>query len=386
MSENQSLESNHIPKENGDDLTDSSHSAIEPISQLIIATFHDHATSLKTYWDGALQPVIRALGPSPFTSKGVPPISEAMNTLRSPGKILRSLVKDLISLLEDNWAHRGISDEAWNMLNARLEDLESTLTDMERTPILFLSLITIARDLIDTLETQMSQKNIPREIVKLIIRQAREVERIICFYHLAQVESRVIGLTNQAEALSEYFQTNVVVQEELKPTRFRTLVEKSIVRHEPRAAERRIELRLITILPDVRVLAIERHLQRAIDNLLSNAIKYSWTLSGEKRAWVNIGSYSTSTTVSLEIENWGVPIDPAELENGRIFEYKSRGYYSTDRGRKGTGIGLWDAYTVALQHNGSLSVESRPARKNPDLDKSFTPYVTVVRLELPRCD
>jgi anti-sigma regulatory factor (Ser/Thr protein kinase) len=122
-------------------------------------------------------------------------------------------------------------------------------------------------------------------------------------------------------------------------------------------------------------------IQRALTALVSNAIKYSYTLEGEKRAWLDISVGTNSNVVWAKIESWGVPIAQFELERGTIFEPGQRGKHALISGRIGGGIGLWDAKKVATSHGGDIEVSSRATTQKSS--QTMPPYVTTAVLSLP---
>jgi two-component system sensor histidine kinase SenX3 len=89
----------------------------------------------------------------------------------------------------------------------------------------------------------------------------------------------------------------------------------------------------------------------AVKNLVDNAIKYSEP-GGEVRVWAQ----ANSPTVELWVKDQGVGIPTRDME--RIFER----FYRVDRARArstgGTGLGLSIVRHVAVNHGGSVRVES----------------------------
>jgi PAS domain S-box-containing protein len=123
-------------------------------------------------------------------------------------------------------------------------------------------------------------------------------------------------------------------------------------------------------------------LNRAFHNLIHNAIKYSWTKGHDRQAHVDIHLERKKTEVEIIIENWGVAITREELEHNDILKFGKRGKVADDRGRSGTGIGLYDAQEVIRQHGGTLRLTSEPTFGNaPDDYKN--PFITRAYINLP---
>jgi PAS domain S-box-containing protein len=123
-------------------------------------------------------------------------------------------------------------------------------------------------------------------------------------------------------------------------------------------------------------------LNRAFHNLIHNAIKYSWSKGQDRQAHVDIHVERRKNDVEIIIENWGVAITREELENNEILKFGKRGKVADDRGRSGTGIGLYDAQEVIHQHGGTLRLSSEPTFGNaPDDYKN--PFITRAHINLP---
>ena len=85
----------------------------------------------------------------------------------------------------------------------------------------------------------------------------------------------------------------------------------------------------------------------------------------------------------MAFENWGVPIPKGEIDQGLVFHLGYRGKLSSDRGRVGTGIGLTDARRVSRDHDGDVTIDSRPALFGGREDDYKQPFLTTVTLILP---
>jgi two-component system sensor histidine kinase SenX3 len=100
-----------------------------------------------------------------------------------------------------------------------------------------------------------------------------------------------------------------------------------------------------------------RQLVSAVANLLDNAVKYSaFRRDPDACVWIRV--FTSGPTVVVEVEDKGVGIP--ERHRARIFER----FYRVDRARSrsqgGTGLGLAIVRHVALNHGGTVEVESTP--------------------------
>lgn len=121
-------------------------------------------------------------------------------------------------------------------------------------------------------------------------------------------------------------------------------------------------------------------LNRAFHCLLHNAIKYSWHKQDEAWATVDVSIERKQDSVSVVIKNWGVAIWKEELE--QVFEFGKRGREADDRGRSGTGIGLYDARKIIREHEGEITISSEPTNYN-DPSNYRNPFITTVTVTLP---
>ncbi|NPA26355.1 MAG: HAMP domain-containing histidine kinase [Chloroflexi bacterium] len=115
---------------------------------------------------------------------------------------------------------------------------------------------------------------------------------------------------------------------------------------------------------EAKVYADPDALRRAFGHLLHNAVKYTWPLSKstppiELRLIYQERAGQPGWT--FEMRHYGVPIEPDELAQGRIFELGYRGRWARKLYPFGTGIGLYDARRIITAFEGALQLESTPA-------------------------
>ena len=102
----------------------------------------------------------------------------------------------------------------------------------------------------------------------------------------------------------------------------------------------------------VSVMGDQTLLRRLIDILLDNAFKYTPSPGS-----VHLGLTVREETATITVQDSGVGIAPEE--QGRIFERFYRVDKARSREQGGVGLGLAIAQWIALQHRGTISVESR---------------------------
>jgi len=89
--------------------------------------------------------------------------------------------------------------------------------------------------------------------------------------------------------------------------------------------------------------------------MLLNLIINAYDAMGETGT-LQLGATETETEVLLTVQDDGCGIDEAELEKIYVPFYTSKGP------AKGTGLGLAIAKEIAGEHEGSISVSSKPGR------------------------
>jgi two-component system heavy metal sensor histidine kinase CusS len=92
-------------------------------------------------------------------------------------------------------------------------------------------------------------------------------------------------------------------------------------------------------------------LRRAVSNLLSNAIRHT-----PEHGFINVALEIEDEKVKVRIENSGDTIPPEHLP--RLFDRFYRVDSSRQRAGEGSGLGLAITKSIALAHNGNVSVSS----------------------------
>lgn len=123
----------------------------------------------------------------------------------------------------------------------------------------------------------------------------------------------------------------------------------------------------------------KREFEIALMNIIHNAVKYSYRGSRNKFRFVSIvGSMSERKGFyEVCVNNYGVGIEPEEIENRTICEKFKRGKLSRDRERIGTGLGLYVVEKIIKKHGGELVFSSEP------VDEVDGPHLNKFKLVFP---
>lgn len=129
------------------------------------------------------------------------------------------------------------------------------------------------------------------------------------------------------------------------------LVAGSVRRFAGQAERAGVRLKATTPDGSVHLIGDAERLDRALSNLVANALKF--TPSGGQ---IDVSTRVVDAEVEITVRDSGIGIEPDEQT--RVFER----FYKADRGRGGGGIGLGLAIVkhIALAHEGTVAVESRP--------------------------
>jgi len=229
--------------------------------------------------------------------------------------------------------------------------------------------------------------HLPRESVRAVQNLAHELQTTLCFLEVVATNTVVSQMDYTLRALRDFVTTEVRTHETKQRWLADDLIREAVKQLGDYAQASNVDIVWHERAPGSEIIGVERDLIRSLSNLLHNAIKYSWRRDQTGTPWVAIKTASERGRIAIEIESWGVPIMPDEIDMGLIFEMGYRGQLSTDRGRLGTGIGLTDAQRAAHAHGGDIEISSRPATDTsfePDHPDYFKrPFLTTVRLILP---
>lgn len=225
--------------------------------------------------------------------------------------------------------------------------------------------------------------NLPRELLRNLRAEVDEMLRLTSMISLSISLDELNERIPDFYYFRDYLRRGEIVQQELKPHNLVPILLDATRFLEEFAAIRRVDVVLqFNQRDNISVLCHKNSLNRAFHNLLHNAIKYSWNKGQDRQPWVNVRLEKKGDNVEILIENWGVPIRREELDSGLVFQFGKRGRESEDRGRSGTGIGLYDAQDIITKHGGTLRVTSEPTFGNlPDIYTN--PFITRALITLP---
>ncbi|HEV2146118.1 MAG TPA: HAMP domain-containing sensor histidine kinase [Longimicrobiaceae bacterium] len=145
---------------------------------------------------------------------------------------------------------------------------------------------------------------------------------------------------------------------QLRRVSLTTAIENVVARLSSYADERGIDVRRHHRAQPM-VEAVPEQLEMVLHNLIHNAIKYSFKRNDGLQQYVQIRVDQEPDFALVAVENIGTPITPQEIAHGSIFQLGYRGRYSGDRGRQGTGSGMYIANRVVRGHGGSIVIESK---------------------------
>src|SRR5207247_9509693 len=125
-------------------------------------------------------------------------------------------------------------------------------------------------------------------------------------------------------------------------------VQQSVSEAEPRAAAKGIALTCSAgQVPAVR--ADKGRIFQLLDNLVSNAIKFT-----PEGGDIEVSVARVNGSVQLEVADTGIGIDAKEHQ--QLFERFYRASTAAQRQIPGTGLGLYIARAIVVEHGGSFSV------------------------------
>lgn len=288
---------------------------------------------------------------------------------------LNSLLEQLTTVAAErdvDESKLGPIQKFWRNLSAAHESEKSNASWLR------LNLIEIRK----SLET-LKNLNLPRELLRAIRVEAEEMLRLSSMVTISISVDELNERIHDFYYFRDYLRRGDAEKQDMKSFNLIAIVNSAIQFLEEFASLNGVSIKqLFNARENIAVSCNETLLSRAIHSLLHNAIKYSWSKGQERRPWVEIKVEKKQDTVEIIIENWGVPIRKEELENDFIFQFGKRGKESDDRGRAGTGIGLFDARDIILRHGGTLKITSEPTFGN--MPEVYTnPFITRAYITLP---
>ncbi len=337
-----------------------------------------------------LDAVIEAFEPKPYRDMSVPHAQEVETALTEYANLLANAIERLMRSADEQRRLQALTAADWKKLQGYvsfLREYKERIPTPESFPA---TLRKLAND-IGRIHAAIVPGNLARETVREVQNTAWQLERFANLVEVLETRAAVIQMDYTIHSLREFVTTDKREQIPFRHLNVKSLIDECAKRMAEYARSLKIDIDRRDV-GELFIMGNERDLLRALSNLLHNAIKYSWRRDPErtKPAWVSVRTFVREKQVHIEFENWGVPIKREEIERGKVFELGYRGELSKDRGRLGTGIGLTDARRVAEAHGGRVEVESHPAFRGLQDEKSAQyysqPFLTKVTMILPLAD
>ncbi|MBN2047284.1 MAG: PAS domain-containing protein [Anaerolineaceae bacterium] len=360
-------------------------SKLEDLTTDIGRVLHSYSTTL-TRINLYTDPLKKYLGASPFVDENKRIESHNVEAeVQDNISALKASIRELLGTIHADWAERGISPLRWRQLNVFYRRLEQYQTIVKEVPMRIPYLATVSERLMD-LMAAYNQKNVPREMTRMVSRNAQELLRIILISYLHEIRLDCLDMDLQTRSLRDFVSSGIRIQEKPEPLVVWDLVQETMGNLSQFAETKEVEFQTRNDLDHITILGERREVLRALTNLLHNAIKYSWNRPSRK-PYVTISAYlgwfENKENVVVAFENYGVPIHQDEIDKDLIFHVGYRGRSAGDRGRLGTGIGLKDARKTARSMGGEITAESHPAWSSPSADDLDVPYITTVAIRIP---
>ncbi|GAB4481897.1 MAG: hypothetical protein Kow00124_30130 [Anaerolineae bacterium] len=295
-----------------------------------------------------------------------------------------ALSKLLESAPEGSRAFEALDPDQWEILNLKqllLDTYQDDVLDLPLRP----AMLQLAAHEIGAICRAARRGYLAREVLKDTADKAAELERLVCLAEVHLATSYALEMQQEVLALREVAVYSVRERAPREVMTLLEIVEDGFRTLESYADSRGVQVRISSEPRSISVEVSRRDIVRAVQNLLHNAIKYSWT-KPTGPVWIEVACYVSREMGNgklpvgvIEVQNYGVPIMPDEIE--KVFDLGYRGRISTDKKRSGTGVGLFDARRVARAHGGEVRIESQPASAS-DYDPA-RPFLTTARLILP---
>ncbi|MFN0213435.1 MAG: PAS domain-containing protein [Saprospiraceae bacterium] len=286
----------------------------------------------------------------------------------------------LIADLEQMGAERGVGSELfdrirkpWRRFSAKQMEREKDNASWSRRNMIEI------RNGLDTLK----KTGLSRELLKSTRTEVDEILRLTTVISLSLSLDELNERIPEFYYFRDYLRRKEIELQDAKPQNVVAILLDATQFLEEFASIRKVAItHHLNPNDPVLVNCNKASLNRAFSCLLHNAIKYSWSKRGDTTPYIDIRMDKKQDSIEISIENWGVAIRREELENDLIFQFGQRGQIADDRGRSGTGIGLYDAQNIITKHGGTLRLTSEPTFGNP-ADGYSNPFITKAFISLP---
>jgi signal transduction histidine kinase len=341
----------------------------------VASVLHTHAHRLLRVKQ-ALEPVLETLGVSLEESS-----AERERLDLSAARQAASAVHLIVQSVGESWSQRGIVDETRTALMRADEQLPVLIERISAGHGSQSALVQETRSLLSALERDASLKYNKQEL-KALKAACRRVTVSLSVSGLHFAMETISALEGETRALLTFYEATPQSKAEFTIENWETLVTLAL-REVARMAEARgIEIRRVRPRGTAKVACSKTALLRAMVNILNNAIKYNYS-APPPVVWVDIRVKDTNDEVTLEVQNWGLPIEREEIEAGSIFHIGFRGMHARAH-TIGSGIGLADVKRTVAEHGGRIDVESRLDPESSASKDRPAAFITTVRLTLKK--
>ncbi|MCK4766674.1 MAG: PAS domain-containing protein, partial [Candidatus Aminicenantes bacterium] len=166
-------------------------------------TLHFYSAALVTL-EQSIKPVLKAIGPDPFERDTLLTVENAIKTLSKPADNLKDAIIRLIDMGKTSPGRQSaISEKDWSTLKDLKDSLEN-FQDISPYPEFQMpTLYEISNKVLD-FSNKIEKGKLPRELIKNVSIQAKELQRIYCLIRTHQALDTIIEADYSARALREY--------------------------------------------------------------------------------------------------------------------------------------------------------------------------------------
>ena len=258
-----------------------------------------------------------------------------------------------------------ILDQTNSFLKIQIQELKSTVTDLEDANVQLVKQKERLQDSKRQLEELQSQKDEifamavhdiknPASIIKGLIElltdydlNAKEQQDIM--HSLTETSARIIALAHQMATVCA--KTTPEPEVNLEPASIKEIIDSVCKRNVSYANNKNVKLinNTSSTIPEVDI--DKGKIDEVFDNLINNAIKY-----GPEETIVQVRSYFNQSNIIVEIADTGVGFSEEDLKHifgkGVLLSSQPTG------GETRSGLGLWIVKKIIEDHGGSIKVES----------------------------
>lgn len=167
--------------------------------------------------------------------------------------------------------------------------------------------------------------------------------------YIQGIHDKGLAIKTIVDEFDEYLDAGIREDAPMEPVKVKTLCETLDRDYRGELADAGVTLNITCKCPEVEFLCNLPHMVRYFGNLIGNSIHHAKSEQLE----LNILCTAAEGYLSLEFTDNGVGVPPALLQ--QIFEP----LYTTDRGRKVSGLGLSICRSIIQSHGGSVTAANR---------------------------